>query len=296
MIKLLMSRLFGHKSQSEKYYQVLDFHVDFSRHWLNEEVIQTLLSLAEESQLEQHIQSLFCGDIVNPTENRAALHTALRNYDNDLFVLKDASIHKEVKQALDKMKQFCDNIHQHKHLGYNNCPITDIVHIGIGGSYLGPEFVHEALQEFTTNDINIHFLPAVDNYPKQTHPILQSLQPQNTLFILASKSFTTKELILNANLAKRWFVDCGGDEQAIDKHFVALTANIDAAIKFGISAEHIFPMWDWIGGRYSVWSAIGLPVMLSVGYDNFIKLLAPVPHKWMQHFYHALLGTKIFQF
>lgn len=274
------------KNSPQRHFELLDCYVDFSRHGLSDEILNELINLAEESPLKKRIDELFEGGIVNPTENRPALHTALRANGSHALGLENNAIHRNVAETLEKMQVFCTDIHHKKHLGYADSPITDVVHIGIGGSHLGPQFVSEALHNFQQYNINIHFWPAVDNHPEKPHPILQQLKPQSTLFILASKSFTTRELIINATLAREWLIHHGADERKLHKHFVALTANFQAATAFGIHADFIFSLWDWVGGRYSVWSAIGLPIMLHIGYDNFIQLLSGAA-EMDNHFYHA---------
>lgn len=267
-------------------FENLGFYVDFSRHHLSDDIIKQLLNLAKESPLEKNIQALFRGDKVNVTENRPALHTALRAHGSQALGLTNHPIHQHVADALSKMRDFCEAIFNQKHTGVDGSIITDVVHIGIGGSHLGPEFVSDALQHEHLGKVDVHFWSAVDNYPTTLHPLLQTLTPQSTLFILASKSFTTKELMINMALAKQWFIQHGIDEKGMSKHFVALTSNITAATDLGVKPEYIFPLWDWVGGRYSVWSAIGLPIMLNIGYDNFIKLLDGA-WEMDNHFFHT---------
>ena len=238
--------------------------LDFSKHYLSSETLQLLTQLAHECGLQAAIDAMFAGEKINATENRAVLHTALR--------APAADQRSEVTDALDKMAAFVADVHSGKWAGADGAKIQDIVNIGIGGSDLGPAFVVDALATFATDDVKLHFASNVD--PSHLNDILASLTPSTTLFIIASKSFNTLETHQNALLAKRWFLGAGFTLDNVANHFVAITSNLDAAEKFGLAEQNLFPMWDWVGGRYSLWSAIGLSIALSCGMDNFKQLLA----------------------
>jgi glucose-6-phosphate isomerase len=269
-------------------FEVMDMYFDFSRHWINQSVIEELTNLSIESKLEEHINALFCGDIVNSTENRSALHTALRANGSTSLGIKDNAVHSVITKTLQQMHDFSETIRNQQHLGYKDTPITDIVNIGVGGSDLGPKLITQALQSLHSENMNIHFWSSPNNDPQPDQPatLHHSLKPESTLFILTSKSFTTEEMLINANIAKNWFINNGGDSSLLHRHFVAVTANEKAANEWGITKKHIFPLWDWVGGRYSVWSAVGLSVMISIGHQNFTQLLAGA-REMDEHFYHT---------
>lgn len=254
--------------------------LDYSKQLVTDEILQSLLNLARESKLSNAISRMFNGERINITEDRAALHTALR-----LPASKNQP--SEVASALQQMDEFVSHIHQKKWLGADNQPITTIVNIGIGGSDLGPAMVVDALGEFALADITVHFVSNVD--PSHIQSILPLCESGKTLFTIASKSFTTLETHQNANAARRWFLKSGFTEKDIARHFVAITSNLSAAKEFGIEENNIFPMWDWVGGRYSLWSAIGLPIALAVGMNSFRQLLAGA-HVMDEHFQHAPLN------
>ncbi len=237
-----------------------DFYVDYSKNRITEKTISLLFKLAEEVKLKEAITQQFSGEKINETENRAVLHTALRDFDN---------MKPEVKAALQKIKLFSEKIISGNHKGYTGKAITDIVNIGIGGSHLGPEMVTEALQ-FYRNHIKIHFIANIDG--DDVTEKLNKLNPETTLFIVVSKSFTTQETIANASVVREWFLKKGA-ENDIQKHFVAVSANEKGAKEFGISEDNIFPMQDWVGGRFSLWSSVGLSVCCAVGFKNFEELL-----------------------
>jgi glucose-6-phosphate isomerase len=238
--------------------------LDFSKHYLSGETLKLLTQLADECGLQAAIHAMFAGEKINSTENRAVLHTALRAPAADQLP--------EVTDALTKMTTFVEDVHSGKWTGADGAKILDIVNIGIGGSDLGPAFVVDALATFASGEVELHFASNVD--PSHLNDILASLNPSTTLFIIASKSFNTLETHQNALLAKRWFLDAGFTIDNVANHFVAITSNLDAAEKFGLAEQNLFPMWDWVGGRYSLWSAIGLSIALSCGMDNFKQLLA----------------------
>ncbi|MFK7863851.1 MAG: glucose-6-phosphate isomerase [Pseudohongiellaceae bacterium] len=247
--------------------------LDYSKQFLTQETIDLLLQLADESKLQEAIDSMFAGDAINTTENRAVLHTALRQ--------PPETQPPEVAESLAKMSNFVEEIRSGAWRGASNSTIVDIVNIGIGGSDLGPAFVVDALGHFRDDEINLHFVSNVD--PIHMQSVLNKLDAGRTLFIIASKSFGTLETRENANLARQWFLDQGFSQEHIAAHFVATTTNRQAAEEFGISSANLFPMWDWVGGRYSLWSAIGLPIALACGMENFNKLLAGA-HSMDEHF------------
>lgn len=245
---------------------------DFSKNNINEETLGRLIDLAKEQGLAKQITEMFSGQKINNTENRAVLHTALRAKDTAIMVDgHDVTI--DIQQVLDQIKQFSDKLHNGLHLGYTNLPITDIVNIGIGGSDLGPVLVAGALKPYRKNKLNIHFISSVDGY--QIFDILNDLNPETTLFIIASKTFTTQETMTNAMTSRKWFLEhTNNNLSAIGQHFLAVSTNTQAVSEFGIDTKNMFQFWDFVGGRYSIWSAIGLPIALYIGFDNFNQLLS----------------------
>jgi glucose-6-phosphate isomerase len=256
-----------------------DFHLslenltfDFSKNNINEETLSKLIALAKESGLAEQITAMFNGQKINTTENRAVLHTALRANGKPTLV-DGHDVSHSIQQVLLQIKHFCNKLHDGHHLGYSNLPITDIVNIGIGGSDLGPVLVSQALKPYRKNMLNIHFISSVDGY--QVLDTLSSLNPATTLFIIASKTFTTQETMTNANTIRKWFLEkTNNNKLAIKQHFVAVSTNIEAVSEFGIDPENMFKFWDFVGGRYSIWSAIGLPISLYIGFDNFNQFLS----------------------
>lgn len=247
-----------------------DILVDYSKNMLDEETIGLLLQLAEECKLKTAIEKMFNGDLINETENRAVLHTALRNRSNKPVLVDGEDIMPEINQVLKQMKIFSEKIISGEWKGYTGKEITDVVNIGIGGSDLGPVMVTEALKHYKTR-LNMHFVSNVDG----THiaETFKKIKPENTLFIIASKTFKTQETMTNAHSARDWFLKSGADTEDIAKHFVALSTNSEAVSSFGIDTANMFRFWDWVGGRYSLWSAIGLSICLAVSFENFEKLL-----------------------
>ena len=242
---------------------------DFSKNLIDQKTFDLLLQLAEETQLKAAINSMFSGEKINETEERAVLHTALRDFSEDEILVDGENIKPRIKKVLDQMKSFSAKVISGEHKGFSDKEITDVVNIGIGGSDLGPVMVCSALKHFKTR-LNVHFVSNVDgNHIAET---LKNLNPETTLFIVASKTFTTQETMTNAESAKDWFLKKGANED-VAKHFVALSTNTKSVKEFGIAEENIFEFWDWVGGRYSLWSAIGLSICLAVGYDNFEQLL-----------------------
>jgi len=242
---------------------------DFSKNLINNRTFDLLQNLAEECNLKSAIDSMFNGEKINETEGRAVLHTALRDFSEEEILVDGENIKPAIKKVLNQMKSFSDKIISGEHKGFSGKEITDVVNIGIGGSDLGPVMVCSALKHFKTR-LNVHFVSNVDG--NHIAEVLKNLDAETTLFIIASKTFTTQETMTNAESAKSWFLEKGRDKE-VAKHFVALSTNTEAVKKFGIAEENIFEFWDWVGGRYSLWSAIGLSIVLAVGYENFEELL-----------------------
>ncbi|CRK86031.1 Glucose-6-phosphate isomerase [Candidatus Providencia siddallii] len=263
--------------------------VDFSKNRINKETINKLINLAKETKLKNAINSMFSGKKINRTENRAVLHTALRNLDNTPIYVDGRNIMLDINNILKKMKNFSDRVISGVWKGCTGKTITDIVNIGIGGSNLGSFMVTEALYPYK-NHLNIHFVSNIDG--TQITEILKKLNPETTLFLIASKTFTTQETMTNANSARNWFLTEVKNKKYIKNHFVALSSNIEQVIKFGIDIENMFRFWDWVGGRYSLWSAIGLSIMLSIGFENFIQLLNGA-HAMDKHFITTPLVNNI---
>ncbi|EFH6924939.1 TPA: glucose-6-phosphate isomerase [Escherichia coli] len=254
--------------------------VDYSKNRITEETLAKLQDLAKECDLAGVIKSMFSGEKINRTENRAVLHVALRNRSNTPILVDGKDVMPEVNAVLEKMKTFSEAIISGEWKGYTGKAITDVVNIGIGGSDLGPYMVTEALRPYK-NHLNMHFVSNVDG----THiaEVLKKVNPETTLFLVASKTFTTQETMTNAHSARDWFLKAAGDEKHVAKHFAALSTNAKAVGEFGIDTANMFEFWDWVGGRYSLWSAIGLSIVLSIGFDNFVELLSGA-HAMDKHF------------
>jgi len=248
-----------------------DILLDYSKNRITEETLQLLIELADEVGLSDAIHQMFDGAKINETENRAVLHTALRNRADSPVDADGSDVMPEVNAVLDKMKYFSNKVISGEWKGYSGQRISDIVNIGIGGSDLGPVMVTEALKPYTKEGLRVHFVSNIDG----THitETLKRLNPATTLFMIASKTFTTQETMTNAFSARRWFVQAAGDEIHIAKHFVALSTNTEEVEAFGIDIENMFGFWDWVGGRYSLWSAIGLSIACYIGFGNFSQLL-----------------------
>lgn len=242
---------------------------DYSKNLADKKTIELLLNLAEECKLKESIELMFKGSLINENENRAVLHTALRDFSENPIVVEGEDIKPQIKKVLKQMKNFSENIISGSHKGFSGKEITDVVNIGIGGSDLGPVMVCNALKHFKTR-LNVHFVSNID--ANHIAEVVKNLNPETTLFIIASKTFTTQETMTNAISAKNWFLK-SGKESDIKKHFVALSTNISAVKDFGIAERNIFEFWDWVGGRYSLWSSIGLSIVLAIGYENFEQLL-----------------------
>lgn len=254
--------------------------LDYSKNLIDDKVMSLLFDLAEECGLKDAIEAEFSGEKINVTEGRQVLHVALRNRSNTPILVDGEDVMPGINRVLDQMKDFSEKIISGEWKGYSGKAITDIVNIGIGGSDLGPLMVTEALKSYKTH-LNLHFVSNVDG----THiaEALKDLNPETTLFVVASKTFTTQETMTNANSAKDWFLAEAKDEAAVAKHFAALSTNADAVSAFGIDTANMFEFWNWVGGRYSVWSAIGLSVACGIGFDNFVEFLEGA-HAMDNHF------------
>jgi glucose-6-phosphate isomerase len=261
-----------------------DILVDYSKNLITEETLQLLLGLAHESGVKAAIDSMFTGEKINGTENRAVLHIALRNRANTPIKVDGTDVMPDVKAVLEKMKIFSDRIISGEWKGYTGKKMTDIVNIGIGGSDLGPVMVTEALRPYAIDGLSVHFVSNIDG----THisETLKGLDPETTLFMVASKTFTTQETMTNAFSARSWFLDHAAEPAHVAKHFVAISTNAEAVTEFGIDKENMFVFWDWVGGRYSLWSAIGLSIACYIGFDNFSDLLQGA-YEMDQHFRSA---------
>ena len=249
-----------------------DIVFDYSKNIISDKTIQLLLQLANECKLKDGIDALFNGEKINETEGRAVLHTALRNLSAEPVFAEGKDIMPEIRKVLKQMKNFCSRVHDGRWRGYTGKRIKYIVNIGIGGSDLGPLMVTEALKPYWLEDIQTFFVSNIDG----THiaEVLKKIKPERTLFLIASKTFTTQETMTNAFTGREWFLEHAIDEKHIAKHFAALSTNEAAVVKFGINKRNMFRFWDWVGGRYSLWSAIGLSIALTIGYKNFEELLA----------------------
>ncbi|MDH0658704.1 glucose-6-phosphate isomerase [Empedobacter sp. GD03865] len=263
--------------------------VDYSKNRINAETIQLLVDLAKEMDVDAAIQQMFEGDVINVTEKRAVLHTALRNRSNEEVLVDGKDVMPQINEVLDQMKSFSEKVISGEWKGFSGKEITDVVNIGIGGSDLGPVMVTEALKHYKTR-LNIHFVSNIDG----THlaETFKEINPETTLFIVASKTFTTQETMTNAFSAKEWFLNSDAQEADVAKHFVALSTNAEGVANFGIDTANMFQFWDWVGGRYSLWSAIGLSIALAVGFDNFEELLEGA-HEMDVHFKTETLDQNI---
>ena len=265
-----------------------DFYVDYSKNRITKDTLNLLIDLAKEVNLPEAIKSYFSGEKINRTEERAVLHTALRDSKQATILVDGKNIMPEIYKAKQRIQSFTEAILYGSQKGYTGKQFTDVVNIGIGGSDLGPAMVVEALQ-FYKNHINTHFVSNVDG--DHVNEIIKKLDPETTLFVIVSKTFTTQETLSNANTIKDWFLKSATNND-IAKHFVAVSTNIDAVKKYGIAEHQIFPMWDWVGGRFSLWSAVGLTISLAIGYTNFESLLNGA-HKMDTHFKNEKLESNI---
>jgi glucose-6-phosphate isomerase len=258
-----------------------DLLVDFSKHRITEETLSLLIELARQAQLPVCAERMFSGEIINHTEQRAVLHVALRNRSDRPIFVKGQDVMPEVNNVLEHMRKFADQIRRGKWRGHTGKRIRDIVNIGIGGSDLGPKMVCQALEPYGDPTLRMHFVSNVDG--AHISHVLAECDPESTLFIVASKTFTTQETMTNAHTARAWLIKELGDEAAVAKHFVAVSTNTAGVSKFGIDTANMFEFWDWVGGRYSLWSAIGLPIMVYLGMENFMELQEGA-HEMDEHF------------
>ncbi|MES2573435.1 MAG: glucose-6-phosphate isomerase [Bacteroidota bacterium] len=259
------------KTRTEKFHlQWNDFLVDYSKNIINQETINLLLELTNEIKLKEAIAEYFDGEIINQTENRAVLHTALRAKETAIIKVEGENVIPEVFEVKNKIKNFTNEVVNGDRRGFTEKPFTDIVNIGIGGSDLGPAMAVEGLQYYK-NHLNVHFLSNVDG--DHVNEIIKKLNPETTLFVIVSKTFTTQETLTNSETIKEWFLKYALPHD-VAKHFVAVSTNIQKVTEFGIDPDNVFPMWDWVGGRFSLWSAVGLSISLAIGYDNYDELLS----------------------
>ncbi len=264
--------------------------LDYSKNRINEKTIELLVALATEHGVPEKIEQMFSGDKINWTEQRAVLHTALRNQSDQPVLFSGEDVMPAIRHELDHMREFSAKVRNGEWVGFTGKKITDVVNIGIGGSELGPRLVCTALQPWKHPDIKTHFLSNIDG--TCVTQLLSEIDPETTLFIIASKTFTTLETMTNANTARQWLLDAVKDEKAVACHFVAISTNEAAVIEFGIDKTRIFYFWDWVGGRYSLWSSIGLSVAISIGMDNFEQMLAGA-HNMDKHFKNTPLNQNI---
>jgi glucose-6-phosphate isomerase len=265
-----------------------DFLVDYSKNNITQETIDLLLELAEEVNLKDAISKYFAGDIINQTENRAVLHTALRAPESATILVDGKNVMPEIYDVKNKVRAFSNQIISGDLKGFTGKPFTDIVNIGIGGSDLGPAMVVEALQYYK-NHLNVHFVSNIDG--DHVNEVIKKINPETTLFVIVSKTFTTQETLTNSETIRTWFLKSANEED-VAKHFVAVSTNIQKVTEFGIDSNNIFPMWDWVGGRFSLWSAVGLSISLAVGFDNFDKLLKGA-HQMDNHFEESSFDKNI---
>ncbi|MCA1979866.1 MAG: glucose-6-phosphate isomerase [Thiobacillus sp.] len=270
--------------------QVGDLLLDYSKNRMTDETMRLLLEMAEEADVAGWRERMFRGDKINHTENRAVLHTALRNRSNAPVWVDGEDVMPKVNAVIEKMGAFAERVRSGDWRGYTGERITDVVNIGIGGSDLGPQMVYQALKPYRHPRLKLHFISNVDGaHVKET---LEALNPETTMFIVSSKTFTTQETMINAHTARDWFLAQSQAEKHIARHFVAVSTNRDAVTGFGIDPANMFEFWDWVGGRYSLWSAIGLSIVLAVGAERFVELLEGA-HEMDEHFRHAPLAENM---
>ncbi|MBU2236762.1 MAG: glucose-6-phosphate isomerase [Gammaproteobacteria bacterium] len=284
MASVNMKSLFeADPKRAEKYTtQAAGWTLDYAKNRANEKTLGLLTDLVKEAGLEKAINGMFSGAHINNTEDRSVLHIALRaSQAQDSLIVDGVNVLAEVRATLKQMEKFVAQLHSGEWKGYTGKRITDVISIGIGGSYLGPKVVAEALTPYEKDGIKVHFVANIDG--SDITGKLKLVNPETTVFVISSKTFGTLETLSNANAARDWFVSNGGSQSDVSKHFVAVSSNVKKAVDFGMAKENIFPMWDWVGGRYSLWSAIGLPVAIAVGMDNFYELLDGA-HQMDEHF------------
>lgn len=271
MKKTSMRELFEDRERFKKFNICFEnILLDYSKNKIDSQVMASLVDLANECKLDEAIDAMFSGSEINETEGRAVLHTALRSQNDFPIEVDGENIMPDIREVQEQMQSFTEKIVSGSWKGYSGKAIQHVVNIGIGGSDLGPVMVTEALKAYS-NHLQLHFVSNVD--ASHIAEAFKKIDPETTLFIIASKTFTTQETMTNAHTARKWFLENGGSEKAIEKHFVALSTNVEAVEKFGIHPDNMFRFWDWVGGRYSLWSAIGLSISLAIGYDNYMDLL-----------------------
>ena len=267
-----------------------DLLIDYSKNLISQTTLDLLYKLAEDCGVKAATEKMFTGETINGTEGRAVLHVALRNRSGDPIMVDGQDVMPEVTDVLDRMQAFAGRVHDGTHTGYTGKPLTQVVNIGIGGSDLGPVMVTEALKSYWIEGREVYFVSNIDG----THltEVLRQVDPETTLFLVASKTFTTQETMTNARSARQWFLDHGGSQQDVAKHFIALSTNAEGVKDFGIAEDNMFGFWDWVGGRYSLSSSIGMSIALTVGFDHFARLLDGL-HSMDQHFRQAPLADNL---
>ena len=290
MRNIHMRDLFMHDQNRGKKYTIHfpGLHIDYSKNIISDETLPLLFKFAQASDIDASIKAMFAGEKINITEDRAVLHTALRTTSNQNIKINNVNIVEKVHAELEKIEAFVCNVHNKTHRGWTNKPIDTFVNIGIGGSDLGPKMVVDALDKFRQCETRSFFISNIDY--QAIDSLLKTINPETTLFIISSKSFNTIETLTNATTLKTWMQKIGCDD--IGKHFVAVSNNLDAAREFGITSENIFELWDWVGGRFSLWSSIGLPIALSIGFNNFEDLLSGA-HEVDEHFSKTTIEKNI---
>jgi glucose-6-phosphate isomerase len=275
----------------EKYsLQINNILYDYSKNRVTDETMNLLLKLAKDADVASKIEAMFNGEHINHTEDRAVLHTALRDNSSESIMVDGIDVLPEIKAERERVKALAEKIRTREWRGASNQAITDVVNIGIGGSHLGPLMVNEALRPHSLHDLNVHFVSNIDE--NHINDTLEYLNPETTFFIIASKTFTTQDTMVNAETARQWFINKLGSEEQIHRHFSAVTSNVPLAKEFGIAEENVFKMWDWVGGRYSLWSAIGLSIVIAIGSEAFDELLEGA-HDVDVHFQEAPLEKNI---
>lgn len=264
--------------------------LDYSKNIIDDDAVTLLCELLKTCNVTEQRDAMFAGEELNATEGRAVLHTALRNKSSSAVHVNGVDVMPEIRQTLAKMQAFVDNVHSGEYTGYTGKAITDVVAIGIGGSFLGPKIMTEALKPYQNDKLTVHFVANVDGC--HIKDVLSTLNHEKTLVVMSSKSFSTQETLQNTLSAKEWFLKEGGAQNDIAKHFIAISSNVKAAVEFGIAKNNIFPMWDWVGGRYSLWSAIGLPIALALGFEHFNALLDGA-YEMDKHFIEAPIQSNI---
>jgi glucose-6-phosphate isomerase len=285
-----MTTLFAKDSGRSEQLRIIwdDFFVDYSKNRLTPKTLGLLNDLAEELHLDQAIKAQFKGEVINETENRKVLHTALRASNNEQLLVDNADIIHKISEVKGKIQSFTNAVASGEYKGYTGKPFTDIVNVGVGGSDLGPSMVVESLQYYK-NHLKSHFVSNIDG--DHVNEIIKKLNPETTLFIIVSKSFSTLETLTNANTLRDWFIS-SANKDSVYKHFIAVSSHVEKASDFGISKEYVFPMWDWVGGRFSLWSAVGLSISLAIGYNNFDQLLCGA-NKMDSHFKNTAFKDNI---